>query len=121
MPPVKRKKARPKNRRAPVPSPILTQVVPSAASEIVSSPASAATAPTNRSVAPQAAHSPTLDAVNSTGSSPPSLSATEVADQLHSAAIHLLRRLRVHDRETNVGPAQLSALSVLVFGGPKSL
>src|SRR5277367_4787456 len=44
-----------------------------------------------------------------------------VADQLHSAAIHLLRRLRVRDRETNVGPAQLSALSVLVFGGPKSL
>jgi DNA-binding MarR family transcriptional regulator len=49
------------------------------------------------------------------------LTATEVADQLHSVAIHLLRRLRVRDRETNVGPAQLSALSVLVFGGPRSL
>jgi DNA-binding MarR family transcriptional regulator len=47
--------------------------------------------------------------------------ATEVADQLHSAAIHLLRRLRVRDRESGIGPAQLSALSVLVFGGPKSL
>src|SRR5271169_2310521 len=47
--------------------------------------------------------------------------ATEVADQLHSVAIHLLRRLRVRDRETGLGPAQLSALSVLVFGGPKSL
>jgi DNA-binding MarR family transcriptional regulator len=47
--------------------------------------------------------------------------ATDVADQLHSAAIHLLRRLRVRDRESGVGPAQLSALSVLVFGGPKSL
>jgi DNA-binding MarR family transcriptional regulator len=44
-----------------------------------------------------------------------------VADQLHSAAIHLLRRLRVRDRESGIGPAQLSALSVLVFGGPRSL
>jgi DNA-binding MarR family transcriptional regulator len=46
---------------------------------------------------------------------------TEIADRLHSAAIHLLRRLRVRDRESGVGPAQLSALSVLVFGGPRSL
>jgi len=46
----------------------------------------------------------------------------ETADQLHSAAIHLLRRLRVRDRESGVGPAQLSALSVLVLGGgPRSL
>jgi DNA-binding MarR family transcriptional regulator len=46
----------------------------------------------------------------------------ETADRLHSAAIHLLRRLRVRDRESGVGPAQLSALSVLVLGGsPKSL
>jgi DNA-binding MarR family transcriptional regulator len=43
------------------------------------------------------------------------------ADRLHSAAIHLLRRLRARDRESGVGPAQLSALSVLVFGGPRSL
>ena len=41
----------------------------------------------------------------------------ETADRLHSAAIHLLRRLRMRDRETGVGPAQLSALSVLVLGG----
>jgi len=47
--------------------------------------------------------------------------ALEAADRLHSAAIHLLRRLRVRDLELGVGPAQLSALSVLVFGGPKSL
>jgi DNA-binding MarR family transcriptional regulator len=47
--------------------------------------------------------------------------ATTIADRLHSAAIHLLRRLRVRDRESGVGPAQLSALSVLVFGGPRSL
>ena len=45
----------------------------------------------------------------------------ETADRLHSAAIQLLRRLRVRDRESGVGPAQLSALSVLVFGGPRSL
>jgi len=52
---------------------------------------------------------------------PPAGNATETADRLHSAAIHLLRRLRVRDRESGVGPAQLSALSVLVFGGPRSL
>jgi DNA-binding MarR family transcriptional regulator len=46
----------------------------------------------------------------------------QTADRLHSAAIHLLRRLRVRDRESGVGPAQLSALSVLVLGGgPRSL
>ncbi len=45
----------------------------------------------------------------------------EAADKLHSAAIHLLRRLRVRDRESGIGPAQLSALSVLVFGGARSL
>jgi DNA-binding MarR family transcriptional regulator len=44
----------------------------------------------------------------------------EVADRLHSAAIHLLRLLRVRDRAAGIGPAQLSALSVLVFAGPKS-
>src|SRR5271170_3709542 len=43
------------------------------------------------------------------------------ADGLHSAAIHLLRRLRRQDSAAGVGPAQLSALSVLVFGGPKTL
>lgn len=49
------------------------------------------------------------------------LPAVETADQLHSAAIHLLRKLRIRDRESGIGPAQLSALSVLVFGGPRSL
>ena len=44
------------------------------------------------------------------------------ADKLHSAAIHLLRRLRLRDRESGIGPSQLSALSVLVLGGgPRSL
>ena len=44
-----------------------------------------------------------------------------VADRLHSAAIHLLRRVRKQDTATGEGPARLSALSVLVFGGPKTL
>jgi len=44
----------------------------------------------------------------------------EVADRLHSAAIHLLRRVRRTDVETGVTPAQLSALSVLM-SGPKTL
>jgi DNA-binding MarR family transcriptional regulator len=45
----------------------------------------------------------------------------EVADALHSTAIHLLRRLRLEDKRSGIGPARLSALSVLVFGGPCSL
>ena len=43
-----------------------------------------------------------------------------VADRLHSAAIHLLRRARRTDPLTGVSPAQLSALSVLM-NGPKTL
>jgi DNA-binding MarR family transcriptional regulator len=39
-----------------------------------------------------------------------------VADRLHSAAIHLLRRARRTDPLTGVSPAQLSALSVLMSG-----
>lgn len=39
----------------------------------------------------------------------------EVADALHSVAIHLLRRLRMQDLASGIGPAKLSALSVLVF------
>jgi DNA-binding MarR family transcriptional regulator len=46
---------------------------------------------------------------------------TAVADALHSAAIHLLRGVRKEDVRTGVGPARLSALSVLVFGGPMRL
>ena len=44
-----------------------------------------------------------------------------LADRLHSTAIHLLRLVRVQDARSGVGPAQLSALSVIVFGGPLSL
>ena len=44
----------------------------------------------------------------------------ETADRLHSAAIHLLRRVRRSDPLTGVPAAQLSALSVLM-GGPRTL
>jgi DNA-binding MarR family transcriptional regulator len=44
-----------------------------------------------------------------------------VADRLHSAAIHLLRRVRRTDTATGLTPVRLSALSVLVFGGPLTL
>jgi DNA-binding MarR family transcriptional regulator len=47
--------------------------------------------------------------------------ALSLADRLHSAAIHLLRRVRKQDITTGEGPARLSALSVLVFGGQKTL
>ena len=46
---------------------------------------------------------------------------TGLADRLHSAAIHLLRLVRKQDAAAGIGPAQLSALSVLVFGGPITL
>jgi DNA-binding MarR family transcriptional regulator len=46
---------------------------------------------------------------------------TAVADALHSAAIHVLRAVRQEDEHAGVGPARLSALSVLVFAGPMRL
>ena len=45
----------------------------------------------------------------------------EAASDLNSAAIHLLRGLRETDRQSGLTPARLSALSVLVFGGPTPL
>src|SRR5262245_34793888 len=47
--------------------------------------------------------------------------ALAVADAIHSAAIHLLRGVRKEDEQAGIGPARLSALSVLVFGGPMRL
>jgi DNA-binding MarR family transcriptional regulator len=44
-----------------------------------------------------------------------------VARDLNSAAIHLLRGLRAVDRRSGLTAARLSALSVLVFGGPCTL
>lgn len=51
----------------------------------------------------------------------PADAATELADRLHSAAIHLLRRLRREDARTGLSGPRLSALSVVVFGGPLTL
>src|SRR5260370_12770921 len=56
---------------------------------------------------------------NKPGAIAPRSETIAAADRLHSAAIHLLRRVRHQDAASGVGPAQLSALSVLVFGGPK--
>ena len=45
----------------------------------------------------------------------------EVARRVHSAALHLMRYVRAQDTALGVPPAQLSALSVIVFGGKTSL
>ncbi|HEV8331478.1 MAG TPA: MarR family transcriptional regulator [Steroidobacteraceae bacterium] len=45
----------------------------------------------------------------------------DLAQQLHSVAIHLLRRLRRTDDRMGLSGPRASALSVLVFGGPASL
>lgn len=47
--------------------------------------------------------------------------ALTLADQLHSAAIQLLRHLRRQDDATGISAPRLSALSVVVFGGPLTL
>src|SRR5213594_4456120 len=44
-----------------------------------------------------------------------------VADRVHSAAIHLLRRLRVEDKAMGLSAPRASALSVLVFRGPVTM
>ncbi|HZQ98543.1 MAG TPA: MarR family transcriptional regulator [Chloroflexota bacterium] len=45
----------------------------------------------------------------------------QLADRLHSVAIHLLRRVRHQDDASGLTAPKLSALSVLVFGGPRTL
>jgi len=49
------------------------------------------------------------------------LSSVEAADRFHSAAIHALRHVRREDPASGLSAARLSALSVLVFGGPRTL
>lgn len=44
-----------------------------------------------------------------------------LAGELNSVAIHLVRRLWREDESLGITPARLSALSVLVFGGPHSI
>src|SRR5947208_16252767 len=45
----------------------------------------------------------------------------EAADRFHSAAIHALRHVRRDDPASGLSAARLSALSVLVFGGARTL
>ena len=46
---------------------------------------------------------------------------TKIATQLNSVAIHLLRRLHREDAALGLSGVRLSALSVLVFGGPRTI
>jgi len=50
-----------------------------------------------------------------------SANSQDIADQLHSAAIHLLRKLRREDANSGLNAPRLSALSVVVFAGPVTL
>ena len=45
----------------------------------------------------------------------------EIANRLNSAAIHLLRRISRDDGADGLTGARLSALSVLVYGGPQTV
>lgn len=45
----------------------------------------------------------------------------DLADRLHSAAIHVLRRVAREDTASGLGGPALSALSVVVFGGSITL
>ena len=51
----------------------------------------------------------------------PGPDSVETAERLHSAAIHLLRRLRRQDVASGLTAPRLSALSVIVFAGPLTL
>jgi DNA-binding MarR family transcriptional regulator len=44
-----------------------------------------------------------------------------VANALHSAAVHLLRVVRSVDAQMGVSPARASVLSILVFGGARTV
>jgi DNA-binding MarR family transcriptional regulator len=50
-----------------------------------------------------------------------SKSTLDAADRFHSAAIHALRHVRRDDPASGLSAARLSALSVLVFGGARTL
>lgn len=46
---------------------------------------------------------------------------TRTANRLHSLAIHLLRQVAQVDREMGLTPERASVLSVLAFGGPRTI
>ena len=62
-----------------------------------------------------------MDGSDSSGGAAAEHPAVEVADRLHSAAIHVLRYLRREDDALGITAPRLSALSVLVFRGPLSV
>lgn len=45
----------------------------------------------------------------------------EVTDRIHSAAVHLIRTVRVVDGAMGLSPARSSVLSILTFGGPRTI
>ena len=45
----------------------------------------------------------------------------QAAEALHAGAIRVLRLVRAEDAQAGIGPSQLSALSVLVFLGEKTV
>jgi DNA-binding MarR family transcriptional regulator len=51
----------------------------------------------------------------------PAVPDDELAARIHSASLHLLRRLAQEDRATGMSAPRLSALSVLVFGGTRTI
>ncbi|MFN8623828.1 MAG: MarR family transcriptional regulator [Chloroflexota bacterium] len=55
------------------------------------------------------------------GPPPDPVDATRVATRLSTAAVHLLRRLHKEDAARGVSSTRLSALTVLVLGGPRTL
>ncbi|MDP8908525.1 MAG: MarR family transcriptional regulator [Chloroflexota bacterium] len=59
--------------------------------------------------------------MSDSGASQIDTTAARTAERLHAAAIHLLRRLRREDVASGLTAPRLSALSVVVFGGPLSL
>ena len=58
---------------------------------------------------------------SATRQAPLTAGARLTADRLHSAAIHLLRRLRVEDKAMGLTAPRASVLSVLVFRGPVTM
>ncbi|MFN8023713.1 MAG: MarR family transcriptional regulator [Acidimicrobiales bacterium] len=44
-----------------------------------------------------------------------------VADRIHSASIHLVRTVAAVDGRMGLSPPRASAMSVLVFGGPRTI
>lgn len=70
---------------------------------------------------PRNARQPRPAPLNGVGSAVAAPAAADVADQLHSAAIHLLRWLRRVDGPSGISGPRLSALSVIVAAGPITL